>query len=115
MSIRELINSIKIRPKMFVAEVQLDYIFHFLLGYLGAEKHNASEEERELCSIYAGRFVHWVHKSVNTNSSNPIEFDFIWYRMIEKVTNSEQEAAELFFKLSEEFFNYYEKSEEKKS
>ena len=102
--IDEMISDIKKRPGMYVNEVRLDYIYHFLVGFLGG---NVSiPEAQEIDIAFRRNFIPWVDDWIYKEKG--IEFIRsqapLWYQRISLCTNNEEEAVELFYKLSEEFF-----------
>ena len=103
MNIKEFINAVQDRPQMYVEEVKLDYIYYLLMGFLGSNMVNRSGSKiDQTFKIYFSNWVlEWVKKNVNENYERR---SFFWYHILTDITNSEREATELFFQLSNEFF-----------
>ena len=50
MQIEQLIASIQKRPKMFIKEEKIEYIYYFLIGYCAANnKLSDNDIERKFC------------------------------------------------------------------
>lgn len=102
MDIKEFIAAIQNRPKMFVEEIRLDYLYYLIWGYLGSNlmKGYSGIDEKFQAHFY-NYVLEWVRKNVDENYERN---SFFWYHIIRDVTNTEEEAVDLFFKLSEKFF-----------
>lgn len=102
MDIKEFIAAIQNRPKMFVEEVRLDYLYYLIFGYLGS---NLMKEYSDIDEKFSAHFynyvLEWVRKNVDENYERN---SFFWYHIIRDVTNTEEEAVDLFFMLCEIFF-----------
>jgi len=58
-------------------------------------------------------FNKWVAEWLYTHKKVDFRKDYLtWYHMFEKVAPNEKEALELFYSVSEEFFEEYHKSKE---
>ena len=103
MNIKDLINAIQSRPKMYVEELRLDYIYYIIIGFLGSNLMN-----KNACSLdqaYKNYFPNWLLEWVRKNKNEYYEKrSFYWYHILIDVTNSEEEAIMLFFELSDKFF-----------
>ena len=103
MNIKDFINAIQSRPKMYVEELRLDYIYYIIIGFLGSNLMN-----KNACSLdqaYKNYFPNWLLEWVRKNKNEYYEIrSFYWYHILIDVTNSEEEAIMLFFELSDKFF-----------
>ena len=69
------------------------------------------QEDRWLAKIINNGIAHYIYEWIRKNKSNEftkIEFSFLWYKMIYSVTDTEDDAWELFFKLSYEYLDCLE-------
>ena len=106
MRIKELIHSMQIRPKMYVTEVRLDYIFHFFLGYCGANsKLPGDEMDRRFCGWFCTWLFLWIENNVDTDYRPQ---SAAWYKDIIQITPDGQNEVDFFFDLCEKFFEDYE-------
>lgn len=102
MDIKEFIAAIQNRPKMFVEEVRLDYLYYLIFGHLGSNlMKEYSDIDKKFSAYFYNYVLEWVRKNVDENYERN---SFFWYHIIRDVTNTEEEAVDLFFKLSEKFF-----------
>ncbi len=105
MHIQELIQNMKKRPLMYIKEVRLDYIEHFLLGFSYSV---LKKDENEIDKLFHGYFQKYVIKWIRDNIDADYQVDSLWYHTsIRDITEGESQAVELFFKLCEEFFDEY--------
>ena len=93
MNIKDFINAIQNRPKMYVEELRLDYIYYIIIGFLGSNLMNKN--------YFPNWLLEWVRKNKNEYYEKR---SFYWYHILIDVTNSEEEAIMLFFELSDKFF-----------
>jgi len=102
MNLMELIDSMEKRPKMYVMPVKIEYIFYFIFGYLW--RKDLDDIERTFRSHFHYWIVDWIVKNID----NKYEMEsFLWYHAFISVTKGDQEAVDLFFKASREFFDDY--------
>lgn len=102
MDIKEFIAAIQNRPKMYVEEVRLDYLYYLIWGYLGGNLMKGySDIEKKFQAYFYNYVLEWARKNVDENYERNSLF---WHQIIRDVTNTEEEAVDLFFKLSEKFF-----------
>lgn len=98
--IKEMILLIEKRPGICVGDKRVDYLSHYLTGRLEGTENKVDQVFRSTFSQY----MHdWINKNV-VKDNLEIEFNFNWYKMIYSVTNTEEEAWELFFNIAHEFF-----------
>jgi len=112
MDVKQKIINIKGRPKMFISELRVDYIYHYLEGYLSCFKEFKLSIEDDINLIFFSDFSHWTHEWINKNLA-PVDFSFVWYKMIKDATKNEDDATNLFFRISDEFFEEFSKSSAK--
>ncbi len=106
MYIKRLINSIKMRPRMYIEEDKLEYLFHFIFGYCGA-LHEFCDDEMDL--PFNNWFWRWLINWIEENMDPDYEPKSVfWYKEIRKIAGDENKEFEVFFELSEQFFYEYE-------
>ena len=92
---------------MYVDEVRIDYIFYLIFGYLGS---NLMKEQCYIDEQFRNCFFDWVLNWVKLNIDENYECtSFFWYHIIKDVTDTESEAVEMFFNLSNKFFAQLDK------
>ena len=103
MNLKELINLIQKRPGVFVEEERLDYVYYLVCGHLGCNLKNKMnyKEDLNFSSFFPRWLLIWVRDHVDKNYEVR---NLVWYHIIEDVTNTDNEALALFFKLCDEFF-----------
>lgn len=108
-TIREMLRNIEKRPCIYLGtkENRLDYLCHFLDGWF---INNKCEVNISYCARMANWIYDWAVKN-GFEESLEIRFSFLWYEMIYCIAESEEEAWELFFKLSYEFLDLLEAEE----
>lgn len=106
MRIKELIHSMRIRPKMFVREVRMDYIFHFLVGYrVASAKLPDDNMDRNFCSWFGKWLILWIENNIDSKYRPT---SAAWYDDIIRITPNGQDEVDFFFDLCDEFFEDYE-------
>ena len=107
-TLNKLLNNIEKRPGivgMANNEKRLDYLCYFLNGWFINNKSKISAR-------YCKEFAHYIHSWImRENKISNIDFSFLWYKMIYKVTETEEEAWKLFFKMSYEYIDKLEAEE----
>lgn len=108
MHIEQLIHAIQQRPKMFMKDVRLDYIYYIIAGYCGAQRDDA---ENILDKKFCGWFTKWLQIWIQENSKiDTLPNSTWWYETLLMSSENEEEAIKLFFDLCELFFNdFYHK------
>lgn len=106
MRIEKLIDSMQRRPGMYLLEERIDYIFHFLLGYCGANSDFLEDDnmDRRFCSWFWKWLLIWIED--NVDSEYQIK-SACWYEDIRKIAGDEQKAVTLFYDLCKMFFEDY--------
>lgn len=104
--LRELLDTVKKRPGiigMANEEKRIDYLCYYLDGW-SANKASTINYD------FVKGMAHWIYKWIceNNEESSNVEFSFLWYKMIYSVVNTEEEAWELFFKLSYAYLDQLE-------
>ena len=109
MNIKEYLSAVQNRPRMYLEEERLDYLYHLILGYVGSNLANEKnyKEDLKFVSYFSRWLLAWVRSHMNQNYEPKT---MIWYHAIKDVTSSENEAIELFFKLCDEFFQLDEET-----
>lgn len=106
MQIEKLIDSIQKRPKMFVKEEKIEYIFYLLSGYCGANgKLSEDDINRNFCFWFGKWLIIWIQNNVNVKYTPQTAF---WYDDIKTISKSKQDEIKLFFDLCNCFFEDYE-------
>ena len=108
MHIKELVKGMRIRPLMYLQEEKIDYIYHFFIGYCGLARHYGDYTE-DMDKHFVTWFVQWLNNWIIENYDKNYEFKtFHWNETIKEITQSEEEAVQLFYELCEQFFSDYE-------
>lgn len=103
MDIETFIKSVQSRPLMYVEEVKIEYIYYLIVGFLGSNLIN--QRGYDIDQNFKSNFMQWVYDWVLKNVNRDYERkSFFWYHIIKEITNSEEEAVNLFFELSDTFF-----------
>lgn len=105
--LREMLNDIKCNPKIAGLDndgKRIDYLLHYLDGYLEIS------EDKITYRFWVG-LPHWVEAWILKNKPDAaanVQFSFLWYQMVYSITSTEEEAWELFFRLSYEYLDQLE-------
>lgn len=111
-NVTNVIKNIKIRPLMYVEKEELGYIIQFINGYV--YHSNIIDEENEINNKYQLEFHFWLAEWIKRNRNNLYEFHtYHISKMIYEITDSEEEAVELFYQLTDEFFAEMERENNK--
>lgn len=105
-TIKEMLGYIKMRPGMYLGERdgRADYLFYFLEGWF--EHHGDG-----IIGRYHEGIAHWIYEWIGKDKkreTSTVEFTFNWYKMIYSITSTEEEAWELFFRISNEYIEQLE-------
>jgi len=106
MYIKELIDTIKKRPGMFVREEKIEYIYYYISGYCSACHKYSNNDMNKMFFCWFGK---WLQKWIENN----IDFKYkpksaCWYDDIKTIAECEQKETECFFYLCNIFFDDYE-------
>lgn len=105
MYIEQLIDSIRKRPKMYVQEEKIEYIYYYIFGYCSA-CHNFSVDNMD--KMFCCWFWKWLEKWIIDNIDSEYQTkSAIWYEDIKKIAGGKQKEINLFFSLSKQFFDDY--------
>lgn len=105
MYIEQLIDSIKKRPKMYVNEEKIEYIFHYILGYSSAcHKFSPDDIDKMFCNWFWKWLVKWIKDNIDSEYQPK---SVIWYDEIKVIAKDEKKEMDVFFSLSKLFFEDY--------
>lgn len=106
MNIEQVIEVIKDRPLMYIETLRIENIHHLLRGFhLSSVVNKTCEPLDNYFNVY---FIKWVLQWIRKNKNPNYDVEsFYWHHFIKDITESEEEAIELFFQLSEQFFEEY--------
>lgn len=103
--VREVLNSIQKRPAIYIAtkEKRLDYACHFIDGWLFGNK------EPIINYKYHMGITQWICNWILNNKGIDVrQIKGPKYMMIYEVTEDEEQAWELFFKIAHDYLDYLE-------
>lgn len=101
MQIKQLIISIQKRPKMFVKEEKIEYIYYLLSGYCGASKRVCDDEmDQKFCFWFGQWLKRWI---IENFDANYVPTTAYWYDDIKAVVSEPQNEFGLFFELCHSF------------
>ncbi|MCB5955327.1 hypothetical protein [Enterococcus sp. CWB-B31] len=106
-NVEKLITSVQLRPKMYIAEIRIDYLYHFLLGRISAVMRTDLIEDIDL--VFKRNFSRWTEEWMLEKFGKKYD-ELFWYKWFQKAAKTDQEAMELFFEASKEFFDDYHKN-----
>jgi len=107
MQIEQLIMSMQKRPKMFVKEERIDYIYYLLSGYCGANSKLSKEDDdmdQRFCLWFGKWLVMWINDNVDAEYSPKTAY---WYDDIKMIAKNRQDEVNIFFELCNIFFEDY--------
>ena len=106
-AVRDVLNSIEKRPAIYIAtkEKRLDYACHFIDGWLFGNKEPIINYKYHMGITQW--ICDWILKNKHVDVSH-LQYRGHKYIMIYEVTEGEDEAWELFFKISYEYLDYLE-------
>ena len=103
MSIKEFIKAVQNRPLMYVEEIKIEYIYYLVVGFLGSNLINKAGYSID--DKFHAHFYHWVLDWIKKNvDKNYDKVNFFWCNFFKDITDNEEEAVQMFFKLCDEFF-----------
>ena len=103
LSVEGIINAIQKRPKMFVEEESIEYIFHFLMGF-GMVSNR--EIDRNFCCWFHKWLGTWIREHIDETYSSQAAY---WTDDIKRLATDEKSEVDLFYELSQLFFEDYRK------
>lgn len=101
MNVMELINSMMKRPQMFIYPVKIDYIFYFIFGFFMRDDLDFYDIDNAFKNCFSNWIVDWIDQNVGSRYESE---NTLWYQSIMSAVKDDQEAVDLFFKASKEFF-----------
>ncbi len=105
MYIEQLIDSIKKRPKMYVKEEKIEYIYYYILGYCSANhQFSADDMDKMFCCWFWKWLIKWIEDNIDSKYQTK---SAIWYDDIKEIAGDEQKEVKLFFELTKYFFEDY--------
>ncbi|MCI8713640.1 MAG: hypothetical protein HFH23_15600 [Ruminococcus sp.] len=105
MNVKQLIENIKKRPGMYILEFKIEYLDHFLNGFLHARIHDRKAEEIDL--VFKEEFHEWVRRWIKDNKGIVFDIDMGYFYYIQQVCENQEQCITMFFELSEDFFDEY--------
>ncbi len=67
MQIEQLIFLIQKRPKMFIKEEKIEYIYYLLLGYSAATSALSDEIDQKFCCWFGKWLMMWIERNIKAN------------------------------------------------
>ncbi|MCM1097616.1 MAG: hypothetical protein NC427_06075 [Ruminococcus flavefaciens] len=104
MQIERLIKSIQKRPKMFLKEEKIEYIYYLLSGYCGANRVSEDNMDCMFCTWFRKWLIMWIVENVDEKYSVKTAY---WYDDIKAIAQGKQEEIKMFFELCDLFFEDY--------
>lgn len=106
MYIEKVIDNIKKRPKMYVTEVKIEYIYHYISGYCLASNHfSADDIDKWFCGWFWKWLVKWIEDNIEPEYQPK---SVIWYDDIKVIAEKEEKnEVDVFFDLCTLFFDEY--------
>jgi len=105
-NIEDTILHIKKRPKMYVYEARMDNVYHYLSGFLlsNLRSSEAQDIDHAFKRDFNGFVEQWAYDNKGLDFRRKV---ILWHRIISACTNSDEDAINLFYQISEEFFEAY--------
>jgi len=107
-NIEETISYTKKRPKMYVYEARMDNLYYYLYGCLLSNLRSleAHDIDRAFKENFNGFVEQWAYDNKGLDFRRKV---ILWHRIISACTNSDEDAINLFYQISDEFFEAYHK------
>ena len=102
MNIKQLVESIEKRPLMFMEEKNVTYLYYIIWGYMigkGGRDNNCDIDIR-----FRDEFSPWLRKQLKKHNKNYDYENYTWNKALESITNTSQEAFDMFFSAFWAFF-----------
>lgn len=108
MNIEELLKNMKKRPGMYVLEINLEYIYTYLSGFLFSRLNLNKADYIDIA--FKEQFREWIKEWIKNNIKEDFVFPSGWgyVSIICKVWKDEEERVNRFFELAETFFKELE-------
>lgn len=108
MYIEQLIDSMKKRPKMYVKEEKIEYIYYYILGYCSASCQFSDDDiDKMFCNWFWKWLVKWIKDNVDSEYQPQ---SVIWYDDIKIIAKEGKKEKDVFFDLCKLFFEDYKNS-----
>ena len=105
MYIFNLIMSIKQRPKMYLKEEKIEYIYYLLSGYCGANNLEKKDDIDSKFMIWFGKWlIWWIQENIDKDYEIKTAF---WYEDIKRISKDENNECVLFYELCQKFYDDY--------
>lgn len=101
-NIETIIKFIKRRPGMYIGEINFAYLVHFLNGNLFNDP--SAWKEGTVSYHFKCEFSEWVKVWIEKNRKIQLEGQRNYQLYIQEVCKTQQECLDMFFELSEIFF-----------
>ena len=104
MQIEQLIFLIQKRPKMFIKEEKIEYIYYLLLGYCAATGALSDEIDQKFCCWFGKWLMMWIERNIKANYIPKTAY---WYDDIKVIAKNDHNEVALFYELCKKFFEDY--------
>lgn len=104
MQIEHLIFSIQNRPKMFVKEERIDYLYYLLSGYCAGINDSPDEMDQKFCCWFGKWLMIWIERNIDANYIPQTSY---WYDDIKVIAKDDHNEVMLFYDLCSQFFEDY--------
>ena len=105
MNIEQLIYEIQKRPKMFVKEERIEYIYYLLSGYCAASNKSSDDDvDKKFCCWFGKWLRTWIEDNIDDEYISKTAY---WYDDVKAIDKNEQKEVIVFFDLCHHFFNDY--------
>ena len=109
MNIKSLVQTLKLRPGMYVGNTELESVYQFINGFL--YNNIATNRVDKIDKEFKDQFHEWVKFRIE--KKNNMEFDmesnYVYY--ISQAFVDTDDQLKLFFELTDDFFQEIEKRE----
>lgn len=102
MDVKELIELIETRPCMFIGELRLENLYHFINGFLFNNLQSGRANYFDLA--FKKQFHQWVRNEIEIEEKIKFnkEQNYVYY--INTLCKDEEKRIKTFFELSKRFF-----------
>lgn len=109
MTIKDIIEVMKDRPQMYIGEMEMLRIDCFLKGFRYSNLKNKIPDE--YIEVFPVLFHEWIRKKIEEKYKIILEEhrDYCYY--IQQINVNEEERVQIFFELSQAFFEEMKYSE----
>lgn len=106
MKLRELMYFIEKRPQMYILELKIENLHHFLNGYNVSNHLNYIDDDTN--EIFHDKFHDWSKKQIEKKYNIVLEEHRNYLYYIQQIDATEEEKVWIFFKLAQKFFDEME-------